>query len=153
MESIHQFNLMKIDQKANRNVEQFHIAQQLGFMDGQDFVNALQFEQQAVLDENVKAQGFLENQSFVFDFDDPLIDGRDLAQAQFLDQTFFINALDETGSFEPVNLNGRTDGRVAQLIGFREQGMHSANLQKHTTKTKQEKWNSCNLGFFSPGWA
>ena len=106
MDAVHQFKLMKIDQKANRNVQQFHVAEQLGLMNRQDFVDRLQFEQQAILDQHVKAQRLLEDEPLVLNFDDALIDRSHLTQAQFAPEALFINAFDEAGPLETVNLNG-----------------------------------------------
>src|SRR6266498_5033691 len=95
VDAVHEFKLMEIDEKANRNVQQFHVAEQLGFMNRQDFLDRLQFEQQAILDQNVKAQRLLEDESLVFDFDDALIDRCHLTKAQFAQEALFINAFNK----------------------------------------------------------
>src|SRR5436853_946778 len=106
MHPVDQFHLMEINDKTERNVEQLHVTQKLGFMDGQDFLNCLQFEQQTTFDEHVKSQGLLEHEAFIFDPDDTLVDGSHISQAQLAHQTLLVNTFDESGPFQSVDFNG-----------------------------------------------
>ena len=118
MDTVHQLKLMEVDEQADGNVQQFHIAEQLGLMDRQDVLDRFEFQQQAIFDQNVKAKWLLEDEPLVFNFDDALVDRSHLAQAQFADQALFINAFDEARPLETMDFNGRAYGRVAQLISF-----------------------------------
>ena len=120
MDAIHQFKFMEVDQEADGDVEQFHVAEQLGLVDRQYILDRLQFEQQAAFDQNVKAERLFEDKTLVFDFDNALVDSSQLLEAQFAEEALLINAFDQTWSLDPMNLNRRTDGDVAELIGFVE---------------------------------
>ena len=48
-DSILQNQLVEVDEQADRRVEQFHVTEELGFVDGQDALDGLQFDKQAVV--------------------------------------------------------------------------------------------------------
>jgi len=50
---------MKIDDQSQRNVEQFHVAQQLCFMDRMNLFNGFDFDKQATVNQQVKAKRLL----------------------------------------------------------------------------------------------
>ena len=54
MDAIHQLKFMEVDQQANGDVEQFHVAEQLGLVDRQYLLDRFEFEQQAAFDQNVE---------------------------------------------------------------------------------------------------
>jgi hypothetical protein len=82
------------------------------------------------LTKNVKPQRFLKDQSFVLDFNEPLIDRRDLAQVQLSHEASLIDAFDQTRALQAVNLDSRADGNVAQLISPLEKWMHGNDLHE-----------------------
>lgn len=81
---------MKVNEEAERSVEQFHVAQELGFVDGQNGFDGFGFDDQALVDVNVKAEGFLKGEALVFNRDDQLAYARNLAQEQFAQEAFFV---------------------------------------------------------------
>ena len=93
-------------------------------MDRQDLLNTFELEQQTAFHEYVKSQRFIKDQAFVLYPDEALIDGSDLAQFQFAHQAAFIDAFDQTRSFQTVNLNGGADSEAAQIVRFGEKRMH-----------------------------
>ena len=132
MDAIHQFKFMEVDQEADGDVEQFHVAEQLGLVDRQYILDRLQFEQQAAFDQNVKAERLFEDKTLVFDFDNALVDSSQLLEAQFAEEALLINAFDQARPLETMNLDGGADDGVAQFICFVEQWMHELILQKQT---------------------
>jgi hypothetical protein len=71
----------------------------------------------------------------VLDSDEALIDRSDLAQVQFAHQTSFGDAFHQTRSLQAVNLYGRANDKVAQLISFLEKcvrasGVHQGNEEE-----------------------
>src|SRR5207248_4160677 len=82
--------------------------------------------------------GLFEDKPLVFDFDNALVDSRQLVEAQFAEEALLINAFDQAGSLEAMDLDGGADDRVAQFICFVEQWMHKLILQKQTKETKEE---------------
>jgi len=91
-----------------------------------------------MFDQNIEAKWLFENEAFVFNLDDPLVDRSHLAQAQFAHEAFLINAFDQARPLKTMDLNSRPDGRVAELIGFLESWMHNEILQKQTKETKSQ---------------
>ena len=45
VDAIHQFKLMEVDQEAYGDVQQFHVAEQLGLVNRQDLLDRFEFEQ------------------------------------------------------------------------------------------------------------
>lgn len=66
MEAVHKSYFMKIDQQPDRNIQKFHITQQLRFMHWKYFFNGLEFDQQTVFNKNITSKSFFKNQTFVF---------------------------------------------------------------------------------------
>ena len=120
MDAVHQLKLMEVDEKTYRDVQQLHVTQQLGLMDRQDLLDRFEFEQQAILDQNIKPKWLFEDKALVFDFDNALVDCGHLAQAEFADEALLINAFKEARPLKTMDLDGCTDGRMAQLIRFLE---------------------------------
>ena len=71
-DAIRELRLVEVDDETDRDVEQPHIAEELRLVNGQNLLRTLEFEQQAVIDEHVKAQWFLEHEALVLDFDETL---------------------------------------------------------------------------------
>src|SRR5204862_215985 len=94
-------------------------------MNRQNFLNALELQQQTTLDQNVKAQRLIKYQTLILDSDDALTDGGNLAQVQLAHQAAFIDALDKTRTLETVNLYRGTDDLAAQLVSLLKKRMHA----------------------------
>ena len=62
----------------------------------------------------------LRNESFALNFDQPLINRRHLAQTQLLQQTFLVNAFNQSRAFQAMNLNGRPNHRFGLYIRLYE---------------------------------
>jgi len=120
VDTIHQLQFMEVDQEAYGDVQQFHVAEQLRLVDWQDLLDRFEFEQQAAFDQNVKAERLFEDKSLVFDFDNALVDGGQLVEAQFAEEALLINAFDQARPLETMNLDGGADDGVAQFICFDE---------------------------------
>jgi hypothetical protein len=74
---------MEVNHQTQRDIQQFHVTEQLRLMDREHFLDALEFQQQAVLDQHIKAQRLIEDQALVFNADQSLVDARDASQLQF----------------------------------------------------------------------
>ena len=132
MDAIHQLKFMEVDQQANGDVEQFHVAEQLGLVDRQYLLDRFEFQQQAAFDQNVETKRLFEDKTLVFDSDNALVDSGQLAEAQFAEEALLINAFDQARPLETMNLDGGADDGVAQLIRLLERWMHGGILQKET---------------------
>ena len=118
MDAIHQLKFMEVDQQANGDVEQFHVAEQLGLVDRQYLLDRFEFQQQAAFDQNVETKRLFEDKTLVFDSDNALVDSGQLAEAQFAEEALLINAFDQARPLETMNLDGGADDGVAQFICF-----------------------------------
>jgi hypothetical protein len=61
-----------IDEQTQGNVEELHIAQELGLVDREDLFDALAFHEKATVNEDVEAKGLIEYHSLVLHTDDAL---------------------------------------------------------------------------------
>ena len=122
--AIDELDLMKIYEQADRDIEELHVTEELGLVDGKDFLNCLEFKQETSVHQNVEAQGFLESQPLVFDRYLPLGDGGNASKIELPQDAFFINAFDQSRTDEPVNLNCRPDRVPTARICFIVERMH-----------------------------
>jgi hypothetical protein len=56
MHTVGQFHLMEVDEQPNRDIQQLHIAQELGLVDGQNFLHGFCFHQHTIFHEQIKPQ-------------------------------------------------------------------------------------------------
>jgi hypothetical protein len=122
--TIDQFWLVKVDDQAQGDSQEFHITQELRFVDGQNALDTFKFQEEATFNENVEPEIFIENQALVFNSDDALVDSGDFAKLEFTHQASLVNAFDEPRSLKSMNLDRRADGQVTQFVGFGEKRMH-----------------------------
>ena len=55
-DAIGHLHFMKIDEQSKRHIQQLHVAEKLGFVDGQNLLNCLHFNQDTGLDQYVEAK-------------------------------------------------------------------------------------------------
>jgi hypothetical protein len=65
---------MEIDEQSDRDVQQFHVAQQLRLVDWQDFFHGLGFHERATLHLQIEAQRLFPREPFVFNRHELLAD-------------------------------------------------------------------------------
>lgn len=135
--AVNELEFVEVDDQTEGNIQQFHVAQQLGLMDWQYLLNTLKLKQQTTLDQNVKSQRFIKDQTLVLDLDKTLIDCGDFAQLEFAHQTPFIDAFNQTRSFQAMNLDGRANDEAAQLISLLEKNMHSDFVHQANEANKE----------------
>ena len=138
MNAVHQFHFMEVDEETNRHVEQFHVTEQLRLVNGNNFLNGFQLQQKAILDEQVKTQRLLEDDTFVLDLNRTLVYSAKLVQAQLSHQALFVNALDESRAFKPMHFDGGPDNVAAKAIGFFIKRMHGAGFYRGDGGTQRE---------------
>jgi hypothetical protein len=128
---------VKVKNQPDGNVQQLHVTQELGLVDGQYLLHALEFQQQAKLQEKVEPQRLLKDQPFVLDLHFPLIHRGNAAKAQFPHQAALVDAFEQARPFDAMNLNGRANGFTAQFVSLCVKRMHGRLLQKVTKETKK----------------
>jgi hypothetical protein len=134
---IRQLGLVKVQNQPDRNIQQLHVAEDLSLVDGQYFLSALEFQQQAILHQDVETQSLVEYQAFVLDPHHFLIDRCYLSKAQLVHQAPLVNAFQQARPYNPMNLDRGANDGVAQLIGPLVTRMHKDFLQKVTKETKK----------------
>lgn len=58
---------MEIDDQSKWDIQELHVAQELCFVNGQDFLHAFKLQQKTTLNQHIKTQRLVEHESFVFD--------------------------------------------------------------------------------------
>jgi hypothetical protein len=99
-------------------------------VDRENLLHGFEFDQEAVFNEEVEAQGFVEGVALVFDGDDFLVYAVDGAQGEFADDALFVNGFDEARALEAVNFDGRAYDFVGEFVGFYKKGMHGGSFYK-----------------------
>ena len=119
---------MEVDDEAYGDIEKFHVAQELGFVDGKDLLDDFEFKDQVFFEQDVEPKRFLEDEALVFDWNLELLPGFNLPKKELPHHAFFINRFDQARPFQPMNLNRRTDRNVAQFISPLKFRMHDPNF-------------------------
>jgi hypothetical protein len=115
---------VKVDDQSKRNVQQLRVAQELGLVDGQNFLHHLSSSKRHASTKTSKRNGSSNTRPLkasparTFDSHQALIDGGYLAQLEFAHQTSLVNAFDQAWPLESVNFNSRADSHAAQFISF-----------------------------------
>ena len=96
MNTIGQFHLMEVDEQPKRNIQQFHVAQELRFVDGQNLLHRLCFHQRAA-DQHIEAQRFFAGEAFIFYQHRLLTHTVQAAQPKVFRETPFADGFDQAG--------------------------------------------------------
>jgi len=70
---LRQLGQFEIDEKTQRNVEELHVTEKLGFMDGCDLFDRFYFNEYTPLNQDIEAQWLFFNETLVRNKDDLLI--------------------------------------------------------------------------------
>jgi hypothetical protein len=105
VDAVFEADLVEVDEEAEWDVHEPHVAEKLGAVDGENLLNGFELDEEGVGDQEVEAEGFLEGDAFVFDSDDLLAAGRDLTEFEFSLEALFVDALDETGTFDAMDFH------------------------------------------------
>jgi hypothetical protein len=119
---------VEVDEEADRDVQELHVAEKLGFVDGKHLFDRFEFDQEAVFDEEVEAEWFFEGVALVLDEDGLLVDAGDFAEIEFAAQALFVDGFDEAWALVAVDFDGRADDFVGEFVGFDEKRMHGEVL-------------------------
>jgi hypothetical protein len=61
------FGFVAVDEQADRDVEQLHVAQKRTFVNGEDFPDGLRFDENTALHQEIKAERLIADKGFVGD--------------------------------------------------------------------------------------
>ena len=115
---------MEIHQESHGDIEQFHVTHPLRLVDGMDFLDRFDFDQEHAADKQIELSFFLEDQAFVFDAHVFLRHNRDATKFKFLTQAFFVDALQEAGAKDAMDFDCRANCFPTQSVGVSESWMH-----------------------------
>ena len=59
MDSVDESHFVEIDEKANRNIHEFHVAEELRLVDRKDLLDGFGLNKNAVLNEHVESERFV----------------------------------------------------------------------------------------------
>jgi hypothetical protein len=100
-----EFHLVEIDEEADRNIQEFHVAEELCLVDGKDLLRGFHFDENTTLNENVEAERLFAGEAFVLDLHALLADAVELAEFQFLQQAPLVDGLDKSRAFVTVDFD------------------------------------------------
>ena len=109
---------MKIHHQSKRNVKQFHVTQQLGFVDRVNLLHGLYFNKQTIFHKYVESQFFSKHLTFEFDLYFVLVDYAKATQRKLTHQTLFINALQQSRAENSMDLNTCANHVPAEALGL-----------------------------------
>jgi len=115
---------MEVDEEAYGNIQQLHVAEQLGLVDGENGLDRFDFDQDAVVNQQIEAERFLTGEALVFDDDLLLADGGKASKLKFPGQTPFVNGFHQSRPLVTMHLDGRADDRLGQAGGFVVERVH-----------------------------
>ena len=140
MNAVFKRHLVKIDEEAKGRVKQFHVAQELSFVDRENGFHRFGFHDQALIDINIQPEWLFKDEAFVLDGDDQLADTGNLAQEQFAEQALFVNAFQEARALESMDFNRCANGLAGPGIGSFIIGVHEQEeLNRRSQRNAKKK--------------
>jgi len=117
---------VEIDDQAEWNVEQLHVAEQLRLVDGDDALDGFHLDQEASLDEKVVSEFLLFGKAFIRNDYSSLRFTGETAELKFLRQAPFINRFDQSRSLVAMDFNRRSDHRFSKCRRLLEGWVHAS---------------------------
>jgi len=127
---------VKVHEETDGDIQELHVTEELGLVDGKDVFDRFEFDQKTVVDEEVEAEWLFEGVALVLDGNDLLANAGNLAQIKFATQAFFVNGFNQAWAFQTVDFDGSADDFVREFVGFNEKRMHGEFLQKVAKEAK-----------------
>ena len=109
LDSIFESRVVEVDQKPDLDPSEFHVGQQLSFVNSLDRFDAFEFDDQSILDQNVNSIAAIELNVFVLHRSWILNLERDSISTEFVRQTLLVCGFQQSRSQESVNLDRTTD--------------------------------------------
>ena len=115
-DAIFQFCHVEIHQQSDLHPRQFHVGQQLSFVNAFDSLDALQFDDELVFDENVNSVSTIDLNVFVLYRQRMLELKRHSLATQLMRQTLFVGRFQQSRPKVPMYFDGTTDDTIRKLI-------------------------------------
>ena len=104
-----EFGLVEVDKQSKRNIEKFHIAQQLSLVDWEDLFHRFDFYEHAIFDKNIKFERIFSREILVPHRDNFLAARFATAQFEFFDEAPLVDRLQQPGPLIAMDFDGSTD--------------------------------------------
>jgi hypothetical protein len=140
VDTVDKSHFVEVDEETDGHIKKFHVAEKLCLVDWQDLSNCLGLDQQAVLDEEIEAEGFLFGEVLVGDLDGFLRGMLYAAQGKFLAQAPFVDRFDQPGAFVAMHLDGRANDGLGETGGFLEKRVHGVRIFEQEEREETEAW-------------
>lgn len=114
MDAVGELEFVKVDEEADGNIEELHVAQELRFVDGQDLLDGLGFDEDAAFNEEVESEGFLTRCPLVVDRDGFLRRAGEVSEFHFPHQAPLVDRLEESGTLVTMYLDGPADDDLGE---------------------------------------
>jgi dipeptidyl-peptidase-4 len=114
-DAIDQTGHVEIDQQTDLGVTQFQVGNQLGFVDGKDFLDSLQFDNHGILHEQINPVTDIES-NFIINHRETYLRQRfHAALSKLVGKAGFISRFQQAGTERAVNLHGGCDDAGSNL--------------------------------------
>jgi hypothetical protein len=123
-DAIHQAEFVEVDNQAQGNVQELHMAYDLGLVDGQNLLHGFDFEQETAFRQQAELQALFKGDVFVFDRHLMLPGGVNASEPEFVNQAFLIDAFQQTGSQRAMHFYRGSNDIPAKAICFLEAVVH-----------------------------
>ena len=137
MEPIFEQCYFKVDQQPKRVLSQFHITQQLGFVNRQKAFDRLKLKRKPILDQEIEPEPAIETYSFVHDRQLLLAFVFKRKTSKLGAQGFFVSELVHARSQSAMHADSRSDHRPGQFTLPID--CHSFLYGPQTTRDKRHK--------------
>ena len=115
---------MEVQKKPEREAAEPEIGEKLSGMDGEEFLDGFEFNDDAVLGQNVEAIASFYGDAFVEDRHQFLADVSDVAESELVGIRSVIGRLEETGAEFAMDFNRSANEFVGKIVeGFRRHGV------------------------------
>src|SRR5947208_8988453 len=107
---------IKIQQTSELEPAELKIAQQLSAMHQQDRQDRLEFDHHRRADQKIDPTAVLDRQLVVADWDKNLAAHPDALLFEFVHETGFVRALEQSRANRRMDFHGRADDRVSEIL-------------------------------------
>jgi len=115
-DSLTKMRHIEVDQEANRMATQFEVGEQLSEMQGKQFFNRLQFNDDAVFDKVVDPIASLEADAAVCDRQTDLVLKMQSVHVELVMKTGVVGALQQTSAERGVNLHCSLEDSFCEVL-------------------------------------
>jgi hypothetical protein len=118
VEVIQELFLMKIEKQADWEVKEFEVTQKLSLVDRENFFDCFYFDEETVVDQQIKTQRVLPDMMFVSNIHRLLAGDLKATIRKFTVETPFVNGFQQSRTFIPMHLQRGSDHLPTQPVSL-----------------------------------